>query len=195
MQHPDERDRERDVEPVDVGRPFQGRRLRACTSGGAGNLEGAPHQTEQHDGTQQMNREVDEVIAANVDAADGVVDRKRKVDDRTARGRQFTLRKEDRRRSEVANRCVLHHRRVVVEDEGSGKAVPVSEDAGEYDDRHAPPQRRWGRSRCGGRRRGGGSTFSGHGFRQFIPCYLSCRTLTRRTHRAQRPPRAEGTRN
>jgi len=88
-----------------------------------------------------MDRDIDYVIAANVEAADGIVDREGEVDNRPARDRRIGFGNQDARRTPpLADLLVVGDGRLVVEDERTGEAVGVRQDSGDDDDRRAPPE-------------------------------------------------------
>jgi hypothetical protein len=82
-----------------------------------------------------MNGEVGQSIAGDVESAEGVVDRKCQVDDRSSRDRRvWPRRQRNAQRPELADLRVVDDRGTVVEDERGGQTVQVYQRAREYDD-------------------------------------------------------------
>ena len=103
-----------------------------------------------------MQDEVDEVVTADVETTDRVVDREREIDEGTAGDRRFPIGDQRaRQRPELPDVGVVDDRHRIVDDEGSRQAVCVSERTRADEDEHGQPtaQRRSGPRRGGGGRR------------------------------------------
>jgi hypothetical protein len=124
MQHPEQRH-----DPREAGSVFS---ERGCERG---KPECAAHHGEQHQRGEQMNGEVGQSIADDVEAAEGVVDRKRQVDDRSSGDRRVRSRRQgNTQRPELPDLRVVDDRGTVIEDERGRETVQVYQRAREYDD-------------------------------------------------------------
>ncbi len=125
---------------------------RAC----AGKRQDPAGDAEERQPRQDMDRQVEEMVAPDLQPADGIVGRKREVEQRAAVDREIALRRMQGagQRPEVAQGGVFDDRPHVIQDEGSPEAVPVGGEPGAGDDgggqRDGPAGWRAGR----GRRRG-----------------------------------------
>ena len=143
MHHPDERNRERDR-----------RRLIAQPCGYARPPEGELRAREEQQRAQHVQRDVPQVVAADVESSDRVVERHRHVDERPSRGRRLAAGEEDAG-APLPDAGVRHHRHAVVEDERPRQAVAVDRRARNQEEPGAPPTERGRRRRRACARRAG----------------------------------------
>ena len=129
VHRPDERDGQREAERA--GR----RRLPAAQP-----LRGPPDDAEDQQRADEMQRDVHDVVARDVEAADRVVDREREIDQRPARERRV-----DRRRQHRADVPQLADLRVL-DDGGSGRRRRTAP-PGSLNTPARPPRR--SSARCG----------------------------------------------
>ena len=111
---------------------------------------------EEQERTGDVNRDVDGVIRRLREAADGVVECERQVDEGTARHRGFPGRRERfRQRPEVLDGSIRDDCGLVVPDKRHVEAVPVGDDANHDDQQRQERARpRVGAGGGGGRRAG-----------------------------------------
>jgi hypothetical protein len=104
-------------------------------------LERPADDAERQQRANQVDRDVAGVIAANVEAADRIVEGEGQIDDRAPGNRSVGLRnKHARRLPPLTNLAVVDDRRLVVENKRAGQAVRIGEKSGDDDERGAPPQ-------------------------------------------------------
>src|ERR1039457_2465077 len=85
-----------------------------------------PYQTEQRQRCKDVNGQIDSMVALDCQPTDGIVNGERKVHDWPPRGRdRIRRRRQDLRRSKLANGLVLDNRRGIVEDKRTVEAVRV----------------------------------------------------------------------
>ena len=91
------------------------------------------HQGEQRHGRRQMDQDVHEVVAPDVQTADGVRQRQRQVQDRPTFHRLARRRLQHRADpTEVADRVVVGNGADVVQNEWPPKAIGVGDHDGDY---------------------------------------------------------------
>jgi hypothetical protein len=101
---------------------------------------------EQQQGTDDVNTDVDEAIAADVEPAERVVDRERQADERTPGKRRSTFGRRERR-GDMPDLLVDDDRMVVVERERRREDIQVNGKADKSEDKLPqllPP--RWSRT-------------------------------------------------
>ena len=89
-----------------------------------------PHDSEQRQAGEKVDQQVQRMVAPHVQAADCVVEREGKIEQRPAADRDAAARWLQRRR-ELPDGPVQRNRIDVVEDQRPGKAVHVSGESGE----------------------------------------------------------------
>ena len=95
-----------------------------------------PHDAQQQQGAENVNGQIRRMVAPYAAAADGVIDRQREVQQRSARDGFAVVGRAERRPDgpEAADSGILHDPRLVVEDERAGETVVVGCNCRQYND-------------------------------------------------------------
>ena len=96
--------------------------------------QGAPDEAEKGQPRQGVNHEVEQVVPARIQSAEGVVHRQRQVDERPPGGARGGLGRGQRvaQRPEMTDRQVPLDRRRVIEEERHGQAVRIGGQDGQH---------------------------------------------------------------